>query len=36
MPRTDSISKYKQGLTEEELADVIEIAGPTMEQLGYM
>ncbi len=36
MPRAGRISKYKQGLTEEELADVVEIAGPTMERLGYL
>ncbi|MBN1832240.1 MAG: sulfotransferase [Deltaproteobacteria bacterium] len=35
MPKAGSISKYKQGLTEEELADVMEIAGPTMARLGY-
>ena len=30
-----SIEKYRTGLTEEELAAVIEIAGPTMKRLGY-
>jgi len=33
--RESSIGKYKSGLTEEELAAVIKIAGPTMERLGY-
>jgi hypothetical protein len=36
MPRAGSISKYKQGLTKEELADVMEVAGSTMERLAYI
>ena len=36
MPKAGSISKYKEGLTKEELTDVIEIAGSTMERLGYL
>jgi hypothetical protein len=36
MPRAGSISKRKQGITKEELADVIENAGSTVERLGYI
>lgn len=31
-----SIGKYKKGLTPEELDTVMEVAGPTMERLGYL
>lgn len=31
-----SIGKYRQGLTQEEVATVMEIAGPTMSRLGYV
>ena len=31
-----SIGKYQKGLTPEELETVMEIAGPTMERLGYL
>jgi hypothetical protein len=30
------LGKYKKGLTHEELKMVMEIAGPTMEKLGYL
>jgi len=30
-----SVGKYRQGLSEHDLRDVIAIAGPTMERLGY-
>ena len=33
--RDTSIGKYRSGLTDEELATVMEIAGPTMARLGY-
>ena len=33
--KTNSIGKYKQGLTEEQLAEFMEVAGPTLERLGY-
>ncbi len=33
--KTGSVGKYKQGLTTEELAAVMDIAGPTMNRLGY-
>jgi len=33
--RDTSIGKHKSGLTHEELKTVMEIAGPTMERLGY-
>lgn len=33
--RTTSIGKHALGLTPRELADVIRVAGPTMESLGY-
>jgi hypothetical protein len=36
MVRNTSIGKYKSGLSDEELATVINIAGPTMERLGYL
>lgn len=32
----DSIGKYKSGLTDEELTDVMKIAGPTMARLRYV
>ncbi len=31
-----SIGKYRKGLTSEELDTVMEVAGPTMERLGYL
>jgi hypothetical protein len=34
--RDNSIGKYKNGLTDEELKTVMEIAGPTMARLGYV
>jgi hypothetical protein len=34
--KRSSIGKYKSGLTNEELAVVMEIAGPTMARLGYV
>lgn len=34
--RDTSIGKYKHGLSEEELATVVDIAGPTMARLGYL
>ena len=33
--RRGSIGKYRKGLTEKELATVLETAGPTMRRLGY-
>ncbi|NLE43387.1 MAG: sulfotransferase [Chloroflexi bacterium] len=33
--RASSMGKYRSGLTPEEMQTVIEIAGPTMERLGY-
>ena len=33
--RDTSIGKYKNGLTDEELTTIMEIAGPTMARLGY-
>ncbi len=36
MVRNTSIGKYKSGLSDEELATVINIAGPTMGRLGYL
>ena len=30
-----SVGKYRQGLTDRELSEVIEVAGPTMIHLGY-
>ena len=34
--RSSSIGLYRGGLSEEDLRQVIEVAGPTMEQLGYV
>jgi hypothetical protein len=34
--KRSSLGKYKGGLTNEELATVMDIAGPTMAQLGYV
>lgn len=34
--KRSSIGKYKRGLTDEELAVVMDIAGPTMARLGYI
>jgi hypothetical protein len=36
MIQGDSIGKYAHGLSDEELATVINIAGPTMTRLGYL
>jgi hypothetical protein len=33
--RDTSIGKYQSGLSAEELATVLDIAGPTMARLGY-
>jgi hypothetical protein len=33
--RSDRIGKHVRGLTPEELATVMRLAGPTMERLGY-
>lgn len=35
MIENTSIGKYKEGLSDDDLATVIKIAGPTMERLGY-
>jgi hypothetical protein len=35
MIRPTSVGKYKQGLSEKEVADIIAVAGPTMQRLGY-
>ena len=35
LPRETSIGKYRTGLTDEELAQVLDIAGPTMARIGY-
>jgi Sulfotransferase family len=35
MIRTDRIGKYQSSLTEQELRDVLSVAGRTMERLGY-
>jgi hypothetical protein len=29
------VGRYRQGLSDQEVADVLGIAGPTMERLGY-
>ena len=34
--RDSSIGKYRTGLSPEEVEQVLEIAGPTMETLGYL
>ena len=36
MVRNTSVGKYRSGLTDKELATVMEIAGPTMERMGYL
>jgi hypothetical protein len=36
MLERQSIGKYKEGLTAAELAEVMNVAGPTMERLGYV
>ncbi|HWP93464.1 MAG TPA: hypothetical protein VNN20_14825 [Thermodesulfobacteriota bacterium] len=36
MVQNTSIGRYKRELTDEELATVMEIAGPTMKRLGYI
>lgn len=33
--RDSSLGKYHKGLSKQELTDVIQVAGPTMERLGY-
>ena len=33
--RAGSIGKYRQGLTEQELSDVVAVAGPAMQRYGY-
>lgn len=33
---TNGIGYYKQVLSEREVADILAIAGPTMERLGYL
>lgn len=34
--RQDSVGKHRSGLTEEEMAAVMEVAGPTLRRLGYV
>ncbi len=34
--QSTNVSKYKSGLSDEELASVMEVAGPTMARLGYV
>lgn len=36
MIRKDSVGKHKPGLSEEQLAAVMEVAGPTLRRLGYV
>jgi len=36
MVQNTSIGKYKRELTDDEMATVMEIAGPTMERLRYI
>ena len=36
MIRSSSIGKYKEFLTEEQLAEFMAVAGPTLERLGYL
>jgi len=33
--RAGSVGKYRRGLSEQEVADILAVAGPTMERLGY-
>lgn len=35
MIKSSSVGKYKEMLTEQQIADVLEVAGPTLERLGY-
>jgi hypothetical protein len=35
MVRSSSLGKYREGLSKEEVTDIIRVAGPKMEQLGY-
>jgi hypothetical protein len=36
MIRTDRIGQHRHGLTKQELEDVMRVAGPTLERLGYV
>ena len=36
MIKSSSIGKYKQFLTKEQIAELVEVAGPTLERLGYI
>lgn len=35
MVKSSSVGKYKEMLTDKQIVEVIEVAGPTLEQLGY-
>jgi hypothetical protein len=36
MIKSSSIGKYREKLTEEQINEVVEVAGPTLERLGYL